>query len=698
TIGVINLVGSERGLFHEEDLKVLYSIGSQIVVALERAELLGQLGRKVEERTAALTAEIAMRGRAEEALRASEERLRDFLDNANDLIQSVMPDGRFLYVNRCWRESLGYSEGEISSLSLFDIVHPDHRETCRVLFNRLLRGDAINNIETMFVAKDGRTIYVSGNVNCCFDGGTPVATRGIFRDITERKRGEEMLRRSEAQLKEAQHIAKLGYWEWDVDTDTDSWSEELYRIFGRDPNLPAPTYKEHPSLYTAESWALLQNAVERALATGEPYELELELIRPDGDHRWIIAQGEAGVRGETGRVLRLHGIGQDITERKRLEEQFFQAQKMESIGRLAGGVAHDFNNHLGVIIGYSELLLERLGPNDPLRKNAGMIKEAGLRSASLTRQLLAFSRKQILELRILDLNEVVSELEKMLLPLIGEDIELVTSLDPVLGKVRGDSTQMAQVIMNLAVNARDAMHQGGKLTIETTNVDLDEAYTKAHVTAHAGPFVMLAVSDTGIGMDKETQLHMFEPFFTTKEKGKGTGLGLAMIYGIVKQSGGWIWVYSEVGHGTTFKIYLPRLEGGIREAEAKASPSALMREETVLVVEDEGMLRELACEFLQSGGYTVLDAANGAEAMEVSKRHQGPIHLLMTDAVMPGMSGRELAQLLQGHRPDIKVLYVSGYTDDIVLRNGLLEPNRAFLQKPFMRDALAKKVREVLDA
>ena len=385
-------------------------------------------------------------------------------------------------------------------------------------------------------------------------------------------------------------------------------------------------------------------------------------------------------------------------ERKRAEDTLRQFQKLDAIGRLAGGMAHDFNNHLGIIIGYSERLLERLGSNDPLRKNAGMIKEAALRAASLTRQLLAFSRRQVFESRVLDLNAVVSELGNMLRPLIGEDIELVTSLNPALGKVRADPAQIDQIIMNLAVNARDAMPQGGRLTIETTNVELDESYTSKHVTVQPGPYVMLAVSDTGIGMDKETQARIFEPFFTTKEKGKGTGLGLAMVYGIVKQSGGYIWAYSEPGQGTTFKIYLPRVEAGIREAEAeRASPSASKGEETVLVVEDEGMLRELSCEFLQSGGYTVLEAGNGAEAIEISKRHQGPIHLLMTDVVMPGMSGRELAQRLPDHRPGMKVLYVSGYTDDTVLRNGLLEPGTAFLQKPFTRDSLVHKVRDVLD-
>ncbi|MBI4444207.1 MAG: response regulator [Acidobacteria bacterium] len=387
----------------------------------------------------------------------------------------------------------------------------------------------------------------------------------------------------------------------------------------------------------------------------------------------------------------------EIAERKQLETQLYQAQKMEAIGRLAGGIAHDFNNHLGIIIGYSERMLDRLGSEDPLRKSAGLVKDAALRSAALTRQLLAFSRRQVFEPAILDLNDAITDLGKMLRPLIGEDIELVASLDPALGKVKVDPAQIDQVIMNLAINSRDAMPQGGRLTIETANVELDESYARTHATVLPGPYIMLAVTDSGIGMDKKTQSHMFEPFFTTKEKGKGTGLGLATIYGIVKQSGGYIWVYSEPGRGTTFKIYLPRLEAGIQEVRVeKASPSLLKGEETILVVEDEGMIRELACLFLQESGYKVLDAANGAEAMEVSKRHPGPIQLLMTDAVMPGMNGRELAQTLRQMRAETKVLYVSGYTDDSVLRNGLLESGTAFLQKPFTRDALARKVREVL--
>jgi signal transduction histidine kinase len=387
----------------------------------------------------------------------------------------------------------------------------------------------------------------------------------------------------------------------------------------------------------------------------------------------------------------------EIAERKQLETQLYQAQKMEAIGRLAGGIAHDFNNHLGIIIGYSEIMLDHLGPEDPLRRSAGLIKDAAQRSAALTRQLLAFSRRQVFEPTILNLNLAVTDLGKMLQPLIGEDIELITCLDPALGKVRADPAQIDQVIMNLAVNSRDSMPRGGRLTIETANAELDEAYARVHATVLPGQYVMLAVTDTGVGMDEKTQSHIFEPFFTTKAKGKGTGLGLATVYGIVKQSGGYIWVYSEPGRGTTFKIYLPRLEAGVPvEAVKEVSSLVLKGEETILVVEDEAMLRELACLFLQDSGYQVLEAASGSEALSVARRHQGTIHLLMTDAVMPGINGRELAKKLYGERPEMRVLYVSGYTDDAILRSGLLETGAAFLQKPFTRDALARKVRDVL--
>src|SRR5438309_890380 len=416
-----------------------------------------------------------------------------------------------------------------------------------------------------------------------------------------------------------------------------------------------------------------------------------------GDYR--VGEFSATPQLHDGRLVGILGIGRDVTERVQLEQQLRQAQKMEAVGRLAGGIAHDFNNILTAITGYADLLLEDLGATDPRRQDADEIHKAADRAAGLTRQLLAFSRQQVLQPTVLEVNTLVSDLEKMLRRLLGEDVALSTRLAPTTGRVKADPGQLEQVIMNLAVNARDAMPNGGKLTLETANVDLDGAYAADHYPARAGPFVMLAVSDTGIGMSQETQVHMFEPFFTTKEKGKGTGLGLATVYGIIKQSGGFIWVYSEVGHGTTFKLYLPRVE---ELAERAAAPAPARTRpargtETVLVVEDEAPVRNVARQVLERHGYTVLEAPSAEAALDIATRYSGTIHLLLTDVVMPGLNGRELASRLVDLRPDARVIFMSGYTDDAVTRHGVLEPGSAYVQKPFTPDAIARRVREVLD-
>jgi len=385
-------------------------------------------------------------------------------------------------------------------------------------------------------------------------------------------------------------------------------------------------------------------------------------------------------------------------ERKRLEQQLAQSQKMEAIGQLAGGIAHDFNNLLGVIIGYSELILEQATQESDIHKQAGEIMKAGERAASLTRQLLAFSRKQVLEPRLLNLNTVVAELEKMLRRVIGEDMQLQITLDPTPGYVKADPGHIEQVIMNLAVNARDAMPQGGKLTIETSNVELDEAYTRLRPPMIPGRFAMLAVSDTGSGMDAETQARIFEPFFTTKAVGKGTGLGLSIVYGVVKQSGGSIAVFSEPGQGTMFKIFLP-LAGGVDEIRDDRPTEVVdyRGSETILLVEDAVPLGELARTILQSHGYKVLSASDGFEALHIANQQKSTIQLLLTDVVMPGMSGRELSERLTKLRPDTKVVYMSGYTDDAIVRHGVLTPDLTILQKPFTQKALLQKVRSVLD-
>jgi nitrogen-specific signal transduction histidine kinase/ActR/RegA family two-component response regulator len=376
-----------------------------------------------------------------------------------------------------------------------------------------------------------------------------------------------------------------------------------------------------------------------------------------------------------------------------------QAQKMEVVGRLAGGVAHDFNNLLTVILGYSDLLISNLAPGEPQREGLEEIRRAAERAAELTRQLLAFSRQQVLELRIVDVNRVVAGLERVLLRLIGEHIELRTHLDPYAGSVRADVSQLEVVILNLAINARDAMPQGGRLIIETSDVELDQGYVDRHLGGMAGRYVLLSVSDTGVGMDDVTKAHLFEPFYTTKERGKGTGLGLATVYGIVKQFGGCIWAYSEVNHGTTFKIYLPRASDTAVIAESGLALSDTPRgTETILLVEDEEAVRHLAQRVLEVHGYTVLAASNGPEAVAIYQWSGVPIHLLVTDVVMPQMSGRELADKLSELGPPPRVLFCSGYTDTAIVEHGILDADTAFLQKPFTPDGLVRKVRAVLDS
>jgi PAS domain S-box-containing protein len=436
------------------------------------------------------------------------------------------------------------------------------------------------------------------------------------------------------------------------------------------------------------------------LRSASPFHgLTAEWKRKDGSTTVVRVSGRSVTNGNGDAVVLFELFAEDVTERRALEQQLRQSQKMEAVGRLAGGIAHDFNNLLMVISGYSEFLLERLVGAPELRAPAQEIASAAERASSLTRQLLAFSRKQMLAPQIVSLNGIVAENTKMLTRMIGEDIDLVMLADPSLWPVRADAGQIEQVIMNLAINARDAMPSGGKLTIETSNINVDEEQARQHAPLPVGDYVMLSISDTGAGMDAETQSHIFEPFFTTKGT-KGTGLGLSTVYGIIKQSGGYIWVYSEVGKGTTFKIYLPRV-ASISETAAqvvKAADAVEPGTETILVVEDEPNLRYLARQYLEKQGYRVIEAADGAVAMQIAVAHEGTIHLLLTDVIMPGMNGRELAQRISEIRPNVKVLYMSGYTENVVGHNGMLDAGVRLLQKPFNLRDLRTVVREVLDA
>jgi PAS domain S-box-containing protein len=508
----------------------------------------------------------------------------------------------------------------------------------------------------------------------------------------DRKRAEEKIRESEARLRVL--VEQLPAVLWTVSKDlcfTSALGAGLTRL-GLKPNqivgVSLFDYFETPDP------AFLPIAAHRRAIGGEPTTFHVEW--KGGSYTCHVEP----LRTAEGELQGAICMALDITDRRQLEEQLRQAQKMEAVGRLAGGIAHDFNNLLMVIQGYADLMTERLAEGDPLRRNAEQIQTASQRATSLTRQLLAFSRKQMLAPKVLSIQSVVAEMEKILHRLIGEDVQLETSSVADLGLVKADRSQIEQVILNLAVNARDAMPEGGRLTIETANVDLDESFSHSSVMLSPGPYVMLAVTDNGCGMDVETQAHIFEPFFTTKEKGKGTGLGLATVYGIVKQSGGYVWVYSEPGRGTSFKVYLPRvweepaMPGRDRRIEGQRLPQGT---ETVLLVEDEKGVRELAREYLEMTGYTVIEAENGHTALELAALHSGPIHLLMTDVVMPGISGRELSERVKVIRPEIRVLFMSGYTDQAVVHHGILETDAVLLQKPFTVAALAAKLRDILN-
>ncbi len=570
-VGVLNLAGPNEGMFSEADLEILYGIGNQIAVALERAHLIGQLESKVEERTRGLQAEISERKRTEAALRLSEEQFRRVFEAGPVGMAIIEPNLRIASGNPALGEMLGYSLEELKGFGISELPCSEDAE------------EHFNNFRRLF----------SGEI---------------------------------------------------------------------------------PS-----------------------YQAEVRYLTKSGQVAWANLTASV-IHGEEGNPLFAIAIVEDVTERKQLEMQLRQAVKLEAIGRLAGGVAHDFNNILTVICGFGQLLLEQSAPEDPGRPHVEQILKSADRAAALTRQLLAFGRRQVLAPEVLDLNATAHEISKMLLRLLGEDIDLVWHLSPNIGRVKVDRGQIEQVIMNLVVNARDAMPRGGKLTLETAEIELDESYARAHVGVTPGPYVMLALSDTGVGMNKETLAHIFEPFFTTKEKGQGTGLGLATVYGIVKQSGGNIWVYSEPGQGTTFKIYLPRVEESIKPAEPVASlPARSGASETILLVEDDEAVRTLLRETLKKGGYRLLEAARPKEALYLCGKNAGAIRLLLTDVILPEMNGRELADQIMRLSPGIEVLFMSGYTDNAIVRHGMLDPEVAFLQKPFTPDGLLRKIREVLD-
>jgi PAS domain S-box-containing protein len=645
--------------------------------------------------------DITARKRAEEALHESGERYRSLVEAAPDVIYTVSAeDGSLTSLNPAFETLTGWLRAEWLGKPLVGIVHPDDLPVAVETLQKASRGETQPPYELRVLSKSGEYLVGEFTSTPHVKDGKVVGELGIAHDITERKRAEEALRESQEMFQKAFHASPdtMVLHTLSAGRHMDV-NESFLRLVGyRREELVGRT-----AMDLGLWWDLAQgNEYLRVLREqGRVRDLEICVRTKSGEARTLLLSAEViEIAGQDCVVA----IGKDISHRKlaeqerlHLEEQLRQAQKMEAVGRLAGGVAHDFNNILMVINGYVQLVLRRLSPRHPLRQNLNEIRKAGERAASLTGQLLAFSRRQFLVPRILDLNKVVADTKEMLRRVIGEDVELVIRQGCKLAKVLADPGQIAQVLVNLAVNARDAMPGGGRLTIETGNVDLREAETGDLPGAAPGPYVMLAVSDTGVGMSKELMEHMFEPFFTTRERGKGTGLGLSTVYGIVKQSGGYVRAQSEPGQGSAFRIYLPCARVGSGKPAARSGKARLAKgRETVLVVEDELAVRQVVAATLRSCGYKVLEARSGEEAMRRLRRHEGPLHLLLTDLVMPRMNGRKVADSVRTLYPEVKVVFMSGYTDDALLRHGVSDTQGSFLQKPFTMETLTQEVREVL--
>ena len=624
-----------------------------------------------------------------------EELFRLISENAADLIAVVDMHGNRIYNSLSYERVLGYSPEELRSSSSFEQVHPEDRERVKAAAEEARRTGVGRPMEYRIRHKDGTWRVLESTASVIRNSkGEPEQLVIVNRDITERKRAVEAFQRSETSFRSVVRDAPYGIFKANLTGKLLMVNPALEKMLGyrsRDEllavNLACDIYR-HPAEH--------QKINELFLRDQHFKDVEVEWKRKDGAFITVRCSGWP-VKDESSAYIEV--FAEDVTERRVLERQLRMAQKMEAVGRLSGGIAHDFNNLLGVIIGYIQVIKRNMVPGQPSYEYAEEIEKASQRAVSLTRQLLAFSRQQVLEPVVLNLNTLVSEMEKMLPRLIGEDIKLNLILDPAIGQVKADSGQIEQVVMNLAVNARDAMQDGGKLTIQTADAELDAVFAKEHPGSVPGQYVMLAVTDTGTGMDPETQSQIFEPFFTTKGRDKGTGLGLATVYGVVKQSNGYIAVESEKGKGASFKIYLPRIEQPVT-APSKSSPALLTirGSETILLVEDAEPLRKLARMFLTDNGYQVLTAADGSEAQQVAAQNPGPIHLLLTDVVMPGINGRVLAERLAPRHPAMKVLYMSGYTDSFIAGHGVLEEGIHLLHKPFTEEALMRKVREVLDA
>ncbi len=636
------------------------------------------------------TENITARKDAESALRASEGRYRTLFDYAPDGILIADAQGGYVDANPSLCRMLDYPRERIIGMSAVDIVVPEEVPNIEPALDAITTHGPYQR-EWKFRRRDGSVFDADVFATQMPDGNL----LAMVRDITDRNHATEAVRVAEERMRFALESAGVGIWDADYRTGVVRWSEILEAQYGLAPGTFPGTFDAATAYVHPDDLERTQAAFAAAAAKGGDFSLEFRIVRPDGAVRWMTGAGQIHL-GPDGQPARGVGISIDVTARQTLEAQFQQAQKMEAVGRLAGGVAHDFNNLLTAILGYCELLLDELRPEDPIRAEISEIHKAGSRAAELTRQLLAFSRKQIIEPTTLDMNHVVRGLESMLQRLISEEVTVKVALGDGPLLFTADRGQVEQIIVNLAVNARDAMPRGGTLTIETARVELDDLYASTHFNVAPGSYVALTMTDTGTGMTPEVQAHLFEPFFTTKEQGKGTGLGLATVHGVVTRSGGSVGVYSEVGRGTSFKVYFPRATAPA-SAEAVSAPRDAHRGDghTVLVVDDAEGLRTLMTRTLERRGYRVHVAANAQEALALFDTQPG-IDVLLTDVVMPGASGPELTTDLLTRRPGLKVIYMSGYTEDAIVHHGVLKPGIAFLHKPFTADALGQKIREVL--
>ncbi len=706
-------------VLHESGLDVPFlvvsgAMGEDLAVAMMKAGAHDYLNKERLARLApAVRREIGEaqvrheRRQAEEKLRlaliAAEEanhRYHLVADHGRTIIWEIDTEGLYTYVGHVSEAVIGFLPEELAGKKHFYDLHAEEgREAFRsAMFELLARKQAFRNFEKAVRAKDGRTVWVSSNgMPVLNDGGELLGYRGSSTDITDRKRAEEEIRLSEERYRLISENTADVIWLMDLDSGKYTYvSPSVERMLGYSPQEIVG--QEMGFVLTAESRQYAADrleAVRKAFARGDDSVRTLvhqvDEVRKDGS---ILRTEVATTLLRNGQVV---GVTRDITERLQVEARLMQAQKLESVGRLAGGVAHDFNNLLTVINGYSDMVLSELPADHALHELVSEIRTAGERAAALSGQLLVLSRKQVVQAREVNLNDIIAEVEKMLGRVIGEDIRLESVLNPSLGCVLADAGQLHQILMNLAVNARDAMPGGGTLLIETTNVDLLEDFAEQRGEVEPGRYVMLSVSDTGVGMTQEVMSHLFEPFFTTKKAGEGTGLGLATVYGIVKQCSGSIRVYSEPGLGTNLKIYLPRIEPAEKfRTEPAREMSKARGTETILVVEDQDQLRKIVVRVLRARGYKALEAANPREALALSEGYAGPIHLLLTDVVMPGMTGPELAGRLKPLRPSMEVIFMSGYSERALLDRQLMESSGTYLAKPFSPEALAIKVREVL--